>query len=139
MDNTSGFSSKTLVDHKIRCINGKAQFDMVCYDRPLGIGGGGAKTVYDLYDIHTWEPMRQYLDYPGAKYKNVPRPDNLEKMIEIAEQIAEGFPQVRVDLYNVNGKIYFCEMTFCAFSGMNNHFTMEFHKMIGDRIRLPKM
>ena len=32
---------------------GKALFDMVCYDRPLGIGGGGAKTVYDLYDIHT--------------------------------------------------------------------------------------
>jgi hypothetical protein len=60
-------------------------------------------------------------------------------MIGIAEKISQGFPQVRVDLYNVKGKIYFGEMTFYAFSGMNNHFTKEFHKMIGDRIRLPEV
>ena len=138
MDNTETFSSETTVDHKIRCIDGKAQYDMVCYDRSLESGSGGSKTVYDLYDIHTWTPMRQYLADPGVEYKNVPRPENLEKMIEIAEKIARGFPQVRVDLYNVKGKIYFGEMTFYAFSGMNNHFTMEFHKMIGDRITLPK-
>ena len=136
-DNTSDFSSKTLVDHKIRCIDGKAQYDMVCYDRPLGIGSGGDHTVYDLYDIHTWEPMRQYLDYPGTVYKNVPRPENLEEMIEIAEKIAQGFRQVRVDLYNVKGKIYFGEMTFFACSGMYHWFTPEFQRMIGDRIQLP--
>ena len=139
MDDTGGFSSATAVDHKIRCVDGKAQYDFVCYDRSLESGSGGAKTVYDLYDIQTWTPMHQYLADPGVVYKNVPRPENLEKMIAIAEKIAQGFPQVRVDLYNVKGKIYFGEMTFTAFSGMNNHFTMEFHKMIGDRIKLPKM
>ena len=139
MDNSETFSSETTVDHKIRCIDGKAQYDMVCYDRNLESGSGGSKTVYDLYDIYTWQPMRQYLGDPGVKYKDVPRPENLEKMIEIAEKIAEGFPQVRVDLYNVKGKIYFGEMTFYAFSGMNNHFTMEFQRMIGDRIQLPKV
>ena len=51
MDNTETFSSETTVDHKIRCIDGKAQYDMVCYDRPLGIGTGGEHTVYDLYNI----------------------------------------------------------------------------------------
>ena len=139
MDNTAEFSSATTVDHKIRCIDGKAQYDMVCYDRSLESGSGGSKTVYDLYDIHTWQPMRQYLADVGVAYKDVPRPENLEKMIEIAEKIAQGFPQVRVDLYNVKGKIYFGEMTFYAFSGMNNHFTMEFQRMIGDRIQLPKV
>lgn len=139
MDNTDEFSSATTVDHKIRCIDGKVQYDMVCYDRSLESGSGGSKTVYDLYDIHTWQPMRQYLADPGVEYKDVPRPENLEKMIEIAEKIAQGFPQVRVDLYNVKGKIYFGEMTFYAFSGMNNHFTMEFQRMIGDRIQLPKV
>jgi len=138
MDNTDEFASETTVDHKIRCIDGKAQYDMVCYDRSLESGSGGHKTVYDLYDIHTWEPMRQYLADPGVHYKNVPRPENLDKMIEIAERIAQGFLQVRVDLYNEKGKIYFGEMTFTAFSGMNNHFTMEFHRMIGDRIHLPQ-
>jgi hypothetical protein len=60
-------------------------------------------------------------------------------MIEIAEMIAKGFPQVRIDLYNVKGKIYFGEMTFFAFSGMNNHFTKKFQRMIGDRIHLPSI
>ena len=139
MDNTDEFSSETTVDHKIRCIDGKVQYDMVCYDRSLESGSGGSKTIYDLYDIHTWQPMRQYLADRGVKYRNVPRPHNLERMIEIAEIIAKGYPQVRVDLYNVKGKIYFGEMTFFAFSGMNNHFTMEFQRMIGDRIQLPKI
>ncbi len=138
MDNTDEFSSETTVDHKIRCIDGKVQYDMVCYDRSLESGSGGSKTIYDLYDIHTWQPMRQYLADTGVNYRNVPRPQNLERMIEIAEIIGKGYPQVRVDLYNVKGKIYFGEMTFFAFSGMNNHFTMEFQRMIGDRIRLPK-
>lgn len=139
MDNTDEFSSETTVDHKIRCIDGKAQYDMVCYDRSLESGSGGSKTIYDLYDIHTWQPMRQYLADRGVKYRNVPRPHNLERMIEIAEIIAKDYPQVRVDLYNVKGKIYFGEMTFFAFSGMNNHFTMEFQRMIGDRIQLSKI
>lgn len=138
MDESEGFSSATAVDHKIRCIDGKAQYDFVCYDRSLESGSGGSKTIYDLYDIHTWQPMHQYLADPGVVYKNVPRPENLEEMIRIAEKISLGFPQVRVDLYNVHGKIYFGEMTFTAFSGMNNHFTKEFHRMTGDRIHLPE-
>lgn len=138
MDNTDEFSSETTVDHKIRCLDGKAQYDFVCYDRNLESGSGGRKTVYDLYDIHNWQPMHQYLADEGVTYRKVPRPENLEQMIEIAEKISQGFPQVRVDLYNVQGKIYFGEMTFTAFSGMNNHFTMEFHRMIGDKMKLPK-
>ena len=122
MDNSEEFSSETTVDHKIRCIDGKVQYDMVCY----------------VYDIHTWQPMRQYLADSGVQYRDVPRPQNLERMIEIAEIIAKGYPQVRVDLYNVKGRIYFGEMTFFAFSGMNNHFTKKFQRMIGDRIKLPK-
>lgn len=138
MDNSEEFSSETTVDHKIRCIDGKVQYDMVCYDRSLESGSGGTKTIYDLYDIHTWQPMRQYLADRGVRYRDVPRPQNLGRMIEIAEIISKGFPQVRVDLYNVKGKIFFGEMTFFAFSGMNNHFTTEFQRMVGDRITLPK-
>jgi hypothetical protein len=82
--------------------------------------------------------MRQYLADSGVQYRDVPRPQNLERMIEIAEIIAKGYPQVRIDLYNVQGKIYFGEMTFFAFSGMNNHFTKKFQRLIGARIKLPK-
>ena len=62
-----------------------------------------------------------------------------DEMIEIAEKIAQGFLQVRVDLYNVKGKIYFGEMTFFACSGMYHWFTPEFQRMVGDRIPLPNI
>ena len=91
MDNSEEFSSETTVDHKIRCIDGKVQYDMVCYDRSLESGSGGTKTIYDLYDIHTWQPMRQYLADRGVRYRDVPRPQNLGRMIEIAEIISKGF------------------------------------------------
>ncbi len=140
MGDGTEFSSKNTIDHKIRCINGKAQYDMVCYDRSMEYEGAQIHwSTYDLYDIHTWQPMRQYLYSPGTVYKDIPRPENLEKMIEIAEKISQGFPQVRVDLYNIKGKIYFGEMTFFACSGMYPWFTKEFQLMIGDRIPLPPM
>ena len=70
---------------------------------------------------------------------DIPNDDYLHKMIEIAETIGQGFPQVRVDLYNVKGKIYFGEMTFFAGSGMINCFTKKFQLMVGDKIILPRI
>ena len=134
------FSSTDTIDYKIRCIEGKAKYALVCYGR--GMESEGASThqsVVDLYDIYSWQPMRQYLTDVGATYRDVPRPENLEKMIEIAERIGQGFLQVRVDLYNVKGKIYFGEMTFFAASGMNYSCTKEFHRIVGDMIRLPEV
>ena len=48
------------------------------------------------------------------------QPVNLEQMIAIARKLAQPFPHVRVDLYNVNGKIYFGELTFYTSSGYIN-------------------
>ena len=76
--------------------------------------------------------------HPNAT-KLIEKPVCWAKMIELAEKLSENIPHVRVDLYVINGSIYFGEMTFTAFSGMNNHFTMEFHKLIGDRIHLPEV
>lgn len=45
-------------------------------------------------------------------------PENLNEMISIAEQLSDGFKFLRVDLYNVKGKIYFGELTFYPASGM---------------------
>ena len=128
-----------LVDYKINCIEGKAQYVEVIYGRHLDSESGSHDAIFDLYDIHTWQPMHQYKTNLDDNFLTVPRPKNLERMIEIAEIISQGFPQVRVDLYNVNGKIYFGEMTFFSASGMNNDLSREFQLMIGDRIHLPKV
>ena len=53
--------------------------------------------------------------------ENIPqKPVNLEPMIAIARKLAKPFPHVRVDLYNVDGKIYFGELTFYTSSGYIN-------------------
>lgn len=56
-------------------------------------------------------------------------------MIEIAEKLSQGFPELRVDLYNLdpeneNGKIYFGELTFTSLGGLMNFFTPEFLKRL---------
>ena len=128
-----------LADYKINCIEGKAQYVEVIYGRHLDSESGSHEAVFDLYDIHTWQPMHQYKTNLGDNFQTVPRPKNLERMIEIAEIISNGFLLVRVDLYNVNGRIFFGEMTFFSASGMNNDLSREFQLMIGDRIHLPKL
>jgi hypothetical protein len=134
-----GDDTEDLIDYKINCIHGKPQYVEVIYGRQLTSEGGSNHAIFDLYDIHTWQPMRQYKTNLTDHFRDIPRPKNLERMIEIAEKISQGFPQVRVDLYNVNGKIYFGEMTFFSASGMNNDLSREFQLMIGDRIHLPKV
>ena len=57
---------------------------------------------------------------------------------KLIQSFAHNLNRLEGSLYNVDGKIYFGEMTFYAFSGMNNHFTMEFQRMIGGRIQLPE-
>lgn len=59
-------------------------------------------------------------------------------MMEIASKISKGFPTLRVDLYEVNGKVYFGEMTFAASAGFVNFHTQEFLDILGDLIILPK-
>ena len=128
-----------LADYKINCIEGKAQYVEVIYGRHLDSESGSHEAVFDLYDINTWQPMHQFKTNLEDDFQPVPRPKNLERMIEIAEIISRGFLLVRVDLYNVHGRIFFGEMTFFPASGMNNDLSRDFQLMIGDRIHLPNV
>ena len=65
-------------------------------------------------------------------------PDNFNQMVEIAEKLSSGMPHVRVDLYNVKGRIFFGEFTFFHGSGLSNFFVpKEWDKIFGDWIELP--
>ena len=58
-------------------------------------------------------------------------------MIEAAARLSEGFPEVRVDFYEVRGKLYFGEMTFASLMGRMDFYTPEFLKELGDQVKLP--
>ncbi len=140
-EDCSDFSS-SLVDYKIWCINGKALFVFVCYDRHLESEEKNVNdhyAIFDLYDLPLWNPIRENLSdwYREVKFKDIPRPDNLDEMINYAENLAADFPQVRVDLYNVRGRIYFGELTFTSDGGLDDSYTQEFQEKIGKMIKLP--
>ena len=66
----------------------------------------------------------------------VPKPKNYEEMLEIAEKLSEDFPAVRVDLYNIGGKIYFGELTFYPWSGYVQFTPDAFDFEIGEKFVL---
>lgn len=66
------------------------------------------------------------------------KPKNYEKMVEIAEKLSRPFPHVRVDLYNVDGKIFFGELTFFSNTGPNLHVPESFEYELGKQFILPQ-
>ena len=59
------------------------------------------------------------------------KPAELDEMVRIAETLAAGFQHVRVDLYDVGGRVYFGEMTFTSASGIIQWDPPETDKLIG--------
>lgn len=57
-------------------------------------------------------------------------------MIKYAKILSEDFPHVRVDLYNINGKIFFGELTFYDASGYVDYGNFDF--VLGNKFKLPQ-
>ncbi len=130
-DEISKKYSKSIVDYKIWCFKGKAHYILTCCNRDKA----GAEVL--LYD-RDWIPHPEYSIFT-MHYRQgevIPKPSNFSEMINIAEVLAHPFPCVRVDLYNIGGKIYFGELTFTSLGGMMNYFTNDFLDMAGDLIDL---
>ena len=59
-------------------------------------------------------------------------------MLQIARILSKDFPQVRVDLYNLDGQIYFGELTFTSAGGVMDFFTEDWLTQMGQKVSLPK-
>lgn len=123
--------SKDLKDYKIFCFNGKPQLILVCSNR------NGAFKNTDFYDID-WNLMPFTRQNHTNNPKGIEKPKKLEEMLNIAEKLSKDIPFVRVDLYEVNGKIYFGELTFYPSSGFEGFNPVEYDKILGDMLELPK-
>ena len=133
-DAASAKYSASLIDYKFYCFDGKPRYCMCFLNRRVKVPHD--KMFYDTQ----WNPQTECLiqtgDYQLAP--SIPQPKNLERMLEICEILAVGFPFVRIDLYNLNGKIYFGEYTFTPRGGMINWLTDEALESMGNLITLPK-
>ncbi len=98
-----------LPDYKFLCFNGEPMFCWVDMNRY----SDHKRNIYDMnWQLQPWNQFN-YGNYDGE----IPEPECFDEMKRIVSILAEGFPHVRVDLYDINGKIYFGEMTFTNGSG----------------------
>lgn len=133
-DPLSAKYSSTLIDYKIWCFNGRAEYIWVCMNRFVKNKDGAEVMTYDrAWNAHP-EYCRVTPDFSLAE--PMPRPNGYEHMLQVAEKLAENFPVVRVDLYNLNGKIYFGEMTFTSYGAIMDFYSDEFLQLAGSMIDL---
>ena len=117
-----------LIDYKFHCMNGIPQFVLVCGNRVVTeMGNSVSRHIFDM----NWNPLMGLMD---ETFDKVERPEHLEQMIEIARKLSVDFKFVRVDLYDINGRVYFGELTFSPTNGVFSHYTQEFLDEMGARL-----
>jgi hypothetical protein len=84
-----------------------------------------------------WQFMPLRMLYPNDPNIIIPRPENLAEMIKIAEILSYGIPHLRVDFYNVFGRIYIGELTFYHGSGCEPFYPDLYSETFGEWIKLP--
>lgn len=104
------FLGESPTEYKIHVFNGRAKSLYV-------VTGRGTDIRYNNYYID-WKPF-DGSQFNGWKKtdKELKKPSNFDEMVKIAEILGSKFPFVRVDLYNIDGKIYFSELTFTPAKG----------------------
>ena len=121
-------SSSSIVDYKIQCLNGKPFCFLIVYDR-------NEKAVkLSSYDMH-W----QRIDFLKKEGGELAQPQNLELMIQAAALLSNPFPYVRVDFYEIEGRLYFGELTFTPLGGMQDlDYKDETLDLMGKELVLPE-
>ncbi len=128
MEDESGYELK---DYKIFCFDGEPKMSFVASDRQKE----GEDTKFDFYDLE-WNHIPVTNGHPCSEH-GVRKPQNYEKMLELASKLSKGIPHVRVDFYNIKGKIYFGELTFFHWSGFVPFEPEKWDYIFGDYLKLP--
>lgn len=121
-------SNIELKDYKFFCFNGIPKAMFIATDR-------GIDTRFDFYDMEfNHLPFMQH--YKNSN-KKIVKPKGFEQMLELAQKLAQDIPHVRVDFYDIDGKIYFGELTFYHFSGLEKFEPDTYDEKFGEWIELP--
>ncbi len=117
-----------LKDYKFFCFDGEPKFMFIASDR-------GKDTRFDFFDIEfNHLPVEQ--GHPNSDHQ-LQKPVGWDKMIDIARKLSKGMYHVRVDLYDIDGRIYFGEMTLFHFSGNVPFEPEEWDNQFGEMLHLP--
>jgi len=122
--------TEELRDYKFFCFNGEVKCFKVDFDR------------FAFHRAHYYTPDGQLLElaevaYPPDYSRDIRLPTTIVKMKELAEKLVGSTPFLRVDFYDVNGRIYFGEMTFYPASGLTKFIYENNDEMLGNWLTLP--
>jgi hypothetical protein len=119
----------SLLDYKFFCFDGIPRIVQVDVDR----FSCHRRSMLDT----AWRELPFQLAYPRP-IRSPDRPTNLDEMLAVAGALSEGLPFVRVDLYCVQRRTFFGEMTFFPGAGIEPFEPYEWDRRLGDMLRLPR-
>ena len=129
MVDESGYELK---DYKFFCFDGEPKALFIASDRQVE----GEDTKFDFFDMN-FNHLPFTNGHPNATHL-IKCPSSFAKMKELAATLSAGIPQLRVDFYDINGQIYFGELTFFHHSGLETFEPEEWDFKFGEWINLPK-
>lgn len=129
-------NADTLIDYKFHCLNGIPQFVLVCSNRNAN-GDKAMGVTLDLFDMQ-WNHIPEMVSFGKEVAGNgsVIKPLRFDELKEIAKILSADFKFVRVDLYELQGKIYFGELTFSPSCGVFPYLSDKFNWEMGKKLIL---
>lgn len=123
-------ATRELRDYKFFCFNGVVKALFVATERSTGdVKFDYFDSDFNHLDIVQFHPMS------GRK---IEKPKTFDEMKKLAAKLAVGIPHVRVDFYDINGKVYFGELTFTHHGGITPFHPEKWDKIFGDWLELPR-
>lgn len=123
--------TEDLRDYKVHCFHGEPKVILVCSERHKE----GLKE--DWFTVG-WKHLPIHRPTHANNEKKILPPQNLEAMLRMARTLSAGIPFVRIDFYEVNGKVYFSEITMFPTSGYTAFVPEKYDSILGDWIELPE-
>ena len=119
-----------LADYKFSCFDGYVDSVMICIDRQVG------EPKFYFFDSNWTLKRYNKRGLAAPSDFTLPKPDGLETMFDLASKLSRNIPYSRIDFYNINGKIYFGEITFFPASGFDANLLIETDLHFGNLINL---
>ena len=123
-------SPEGLTDYKFYCFHGEPYCVLVCYERERGW------PHFNFFDEDwnflpiSWEGKLESPDF------TLPKPPQLKEMFDYARKLSAPFPFVRVDLYDVDGRVVFGELTFTPAAALDTARPADTDRMFGAMLNI---
>lgn len=122
-------SGRGINDYKVFNFNGEPYIIQVDFDRFIE----HKKNIYTT----DWKLCNFSFNYPSHPEIEIPKPENLDEMLELSKKLSQGNPYMRTDFYSVNEKLYFGELTFFPATGYGKFEPDDIDFELGEKIILP--